>query len=72
MEATPVTSVVPLQRGDALLLCSDGLTKHVPDSTLAKRVRKAKTAEVACAKLLRDALAGGGSDNITVVVGRFE
>ncbi len=47
MEASPVTSVVPLQRGDALLLCSDGLTKHVPDSIIAKRVRKGNTAKAA-------------------------
>lgn len=52
------------------LLCSDGLTKHVSDERIAERLRTMTGAEQVCEALLQDALDGGGSDNITVVVGR--
>jgi protein phosphatase len=52
------------------LLCSDGLTKHVPDAQIAERLRTTTTARQACEALLQDALDGGGTDNITILVGR--
>ena len=53
-----------------MLLCSDGLTKHVPDDRIAERLRAMTSAQQVCEQLLQDALAGGGSDNITIIVGR--
>ncbi|UCG85806.1 MAG: serine/threonine-protein phosphatase [Gemmatimonadota bacterium] len=53
------------------LLCSDGLTKHVPDEQIAARLRHMTSAKQACEALLQDALDGGGSDNITIIVGRL-
>ncbi len=52
------------------LLCTDGLTKHVPDERIAERLRTMTSAKQVCEQLLQDALDGGGSDNITVIVGR--
>lgn len=52
------------------LLCSDGLTKHVPDQRIAERLGAMTSAKQVCEQLLEDALAGGGSDNITLIVGR--
>jgi protein phosphatase len=52
------------------LLCSDGLTKHVPEERIAERLRTMTGARQACEALLQDALDGGGSDNITIIVGR--
>ena len=52
------------------LICSDGLTKHVPDSRIAERLAGMTSARDACEKLLQDALTGGGTDNITIIVGR--
>jgi protein phosphatase len=52
------------------LLCSDGLTKHVSDERIRERLRQMTSAQQACEALLEDALTGGGSDNITIVVGR--
>ena len=52
------------------LLCSDGLTKHVSDEQIAERLRTMTSAKQVCEQLVADALAGGGSDNVTVVVGR--
>ena len=52
------------------LLCSDGLTKHVDDERIAERLGSMTSARQVCEDLLQDALDGGGSDNITIVVGR--
>jgi len=62
---------VALESGDALLLCTDGLTKHVTEETMTAVTTESTTPTDACSELLRLALEGGGSDNITVVIGRM-
>jgi serine/threonine protein phosphatase PrpC len=52
------------------LLCSDGLTKHVSDARIAERLGAMTSAREVCEELLQDALDGGGTDNITIIVGR--
>jgi serine/threonine protein phosphatase PrpC len=52
------------------LLCSDGLTRHVPDERIRERLLAMTSARQACEALLQDALDGGGRDNITIVVVR--
>jgi len=52
------------------LLCTDGLTKHVSDERIAERLGQMQSARQVCEDLVQDALDGGGSDNITVVVGQ--
>src|SRR5712671_4812103 len=56
--------------GLVVLLCSDGLTRHVPDERIRDVLRSMTSARQACEDLLQEALDGGGSDNITIVVGR--
>lgn len=51
------------------LLCSDGLTKHVSDDQITARLKAMTSAKQVCEQLLQDALDGGGSDNITIIVG---
>ncbi|RLB61237.1 MAG: serine/threonine-protein phosphatase [Deltaproteobacteria bacterium] len=55
---------------DTLLLCSDGLNKHVTDDEIAVALRSAENADDACKRLVAMANAGGGQDNITVLVAR--
>jgi protein phosphatase len=50
--------------------CSDGLTKHVPDERIAERLAAMTSAKQVCEQLLQDALDAGGTDNITIMVGR--
>ncbi len=64
----PVVVRSDLQAGDIMLLCSDGLTKHVSAERIAERLTGLSSSEQACRDLVDDALAGGGSDNVTVVV----
>jgi PPM family protein phosphatase len=59
-----------LQPGDVLVLCSDGLSEHVPPEDLPDMVADRTAAEAAEA-LVALANERGGSDNITVVVARW-
>jgi serine/threonine protein phosphatase PrpC len=56
--------------GAVLLLCSDGLTAHVSDERIRERLGAMTSAKQVCEDLLRDALEGGGADNVTIIVGR--
>ncbi|HSR90931.1 MAG TPA: PP2C family serine/threonine-protein phosphatase [Gemmatimonadales bacterium] len=69
-QTAPVVTRLDQAWGVAGLLCSDGLTKHVPDERIAECLRNMTSARQACETLLQDALDGGGSDNITILVGR--
>ena len=69
-EAMPEVTRLGLRRGCVALLCSDGLTKHVSDAEIAERIRVMESSEQVCRTLLDLALERGGSDNITVLVGR--
>lgn len=60
-----------LESGDRVLLCSDGLTGHVSDGMIAHELRTAETSTKACESLIEAAKAGGGLDNITVIVASF-
>jgi protein phosphatase len=69
-QTDPKVSRFEMAWGHVLLLCSDGLTRHVPDERIRDVLRSMASARDACETLLQEALDGGGSDNITVVVGR--
>jgi len=66
----PVVTRLPNSWDYIHLLCSDGLTRHVSDERIAERLGQMKSAREVCEDLVQDALDGGGSDNITVVVGK--
>src|SRR6266550_760086 len=69
-QTAPVITRIPNSWETIHLLCSDGLTRHVSDERIAERLGAMESAKQVCEQLLQDALDGGGSDNITVVVGR--
>lgn len=52
------------------LLCSDGLTKHVSEERIREVLATMTSSKQACETLLQEALDGGGSDNITIIIGR--
>jgi protein phosphatase len=60
------------QWDDVLLLCTDGLTKHVSDAEIEAILRERRSAEATVRQLLDLALERGGSDNITVVIGQLK
>lgn len=70
-EALPeITRVDVGKRGSVILVCTDGLTKHVTDDEIAEQLRTMQSAEQVSRALLQLALERGGTDNITLVVGR--
>jgi protein phosphatase len=71
-DLTVAVGLVDLQPGDVLLLCTDGLTRHVTDERIAEVLARAADSASACSELVSGALEGGGSDNVTVVVARMQ
>ncbi len=70
-EATPEVNRLDIrERGCVILLCSDGLTKHVSDDEIAEHLRTMRSSEQVCHSLVELALERGGSDNVTVIAGR--
>lgn len=60
--------------GDVIMLCSDGLTKHVSDKRVAEvmhSVARTGKVEAGAKVLIADALEAGGTDNVTVVLAKF-
>ena len=67
----PEVQRLQLTDGDQLLLCTDGLSEMVADDTIASVLTEANSSAAACQGLIDLALAGGGKDNITVVLARY-
>lgn len=59
-----------LKKGDILLLCSDGLTRELPDDRIAGILGKDGNLEELCSQLVNSAKSAGGHDNITAVLVR--
>lgn len=69
-QSAPAVSRLDMTWGTVVLLCSDGLTAHVSDDRIRELLRAMTSAKQVCDDLLREALESGGSDNITIIVGR--
>ncbi len=69
-QAAPVVTRITRDWGTVVLLCSDGLTKHVSDERITERLSSMTSSKQVSEDLLQDALDDGGSDNITIIVGR--
>jgi protein phosphatase len=63
---------VELRRGDALLLCSDGLSGMVRFDEIRETLRTVGDPLEACKTLTERANQAGGHDNITVIVVQFD
>lgn len=70
-EASPeITRVDVRERGCVIFVCTDGVTKHVSDDEIAAHLAVMESAEQVSHAILKLALDRGGTDNITLVVGR--
>ena len=70
-EARPVTAATDIRWDDVMLMCTDGLTKHVPEAEIEAELRATTSAEASCRRLVDLALERGGTDNVTVLVSRL-
>jgi protein phosphatase len=68
--SAPVVTRLSSTRDSIWLFCTDGLTKHVPDDRITECLATLQSSEQACRALLQDALDAGGTDNVTILVGR--
>ena len=64
----PEVQVLPAEPGDLLLLCTDGLTRELPDAALAVLLGRAGTLTGRAQSLVDAALRTGGRDNVTVLL----
>lgn len=69
-EALPAVTRLQADWENVHLLCTDGLTKHVSDARIAEVLGTMSSSRQAAEQLVQDALDGGGSDNVTVIIGR--
>ena len=58
--------------GDAVVLCTDGLTTHVEDAEIAAVAAQERDVAAVCARLDDLANARGGEDNVTVALVRCD
>lgn len=65
-------TVQRVQRGDLLVVCSDGLSGQVRGPEIAQLLGAATTLEAGCDVLIDRANASGGPDNITAIVVRLD
>jgi PPM family protein phosphatase len=59
---------VPVRAGDYLLLCSDGLTRMVPEPTIEQTILRLRQPQRIADHLIEAANECGGADNTTIVV----
>ena len=71
-EASPETLKTDIEFDDIMLICSDGLTKHVSDEEIRQHLLRTTGSEATCRELIDLALTRGGSDNVTVVMSRLK
>lgn len=67
-DVAPDTWERPVEAGEWLVVCSDGLTNEIDDDHLRRVVEDAADPQSAADSLVAAALEAGGRDNVTVVV----
>jgi protein phosphatase len=67
-EEEPAYAVMPVESGDRLVLCSDGLWDYVDDPEIASFVAEQSDAREAVRMLLQSAYDAGAPDNVSVIV----
>lgn len=60
--------LIPAEKGDRMLICSDGLTGEVTDDVLEDVLESCTDLQAAADELVTRALDAGGHDNVTVVL----
>ena len=61
---------IEVEDGTAFLLCSDGITRHIPDSEIRDLLVSTPDVEAVCAEMKRRCYERGAEDNLTAVIVR--
>jgi protein phosphatase len=67
-DSEPDYWLLPAEEGDRLLICSDGLPTELDDARIDHILRSEQHPQTAADRLVREAVAAGGRDNVTVLV----
>jgi serine/threonine protein phosphatase PrpC len=70
-KVTPEIQCVPFQDGDSILLCTDGLSSYVPHEKIEQILNTERDENMRCQRLIDEANATGGVDNVTVLLARL-
>jgi serine/threonine protein phosphatase PrpC len=62
---------LPLEDGDTILLCCDGLSGMIPDERIAAVLNSCRDLQQSTQELIAAANDAGGVDNVTVVLAQF-
>ena len=68
MEIEPYMAQLPVESGDAYLVCSDGLTDMVSDLEIERIMTVSDSTQVCVNNLIAAALEHGGRDNVTAII----
>lgn len=71
-QVTPDVFGLEAEPGDLFLLCSDGLTRELPDQVIESLLSKSLPLKDLCNSLVNAAKKAGGHDNITCLLVRAE
>ncbi|HKP72265.1 MAG TPA: Stp1/IreP family PP2C-type Ser/Thr phosphatase, partial [Pyrinomonadaceae bacterium] len=61
---------IEVEDGTVFLLCSDGITRHIPDEEIGALLRGGDSLDAACEEMKRRCYERGAEDNLTAVVVR--
>ena len=66
------TTSVEISEGDRIIICSDGLTSMLDAETILAALAEETEPQAAVDRLVEEANAAGGEDNVTVVIVEFQ
>lgn len=72
LDTSPEILSIELVTNQLLLLCTDGLTKHLSDNEITAILCEDISAEATCRRLIEEANSAGGRDNITAIIADFQ
>lgn len=59
---------IDVEEGTAFLLCTDGITRHIPDNELRELLMSGQSPEATCAQMKERCYQRGAEDNLTAVI----
>ncbi|HEY6045727.1 MAG TPA: PP2C family serine/threonine-protein phosphatase [Pyrinomonadaceae bacterium] len=59
---------IEVGEGNAFLLCTDGITRHIPDHELRELLQSGRSPEATCAEMKERCYQRGAEDNLTAVI----
>jgi serine/threonine protein phosphatase PrpC len=62
---------IEVEDGTAFLLCSDGITRHIPDKEIQELLLSGQDIEAVCAEMKKRCYERGAEDNLTAVIVRI-